>query len=319
MKEKTTFLQDLSQQMKRQNISVYAASTAFFLFLSMVPMLIMICTIIPFTPLTEENLVTAVLELTPDIMDPVAENLISEVYDKSAGVLSLAVIATIWSAGKGVLALMRGLNAINGVEEDRNYLYVRVMASFYTLVMLLVLILSLFIMVFGNKLMRGLNAINGVEEDRNYLYVRVMASFYTLVMLLVLILSLFIMVFGNKLVELALYRFPGLQDVVSFLMHFRFILVWVILTVIFCAIYAFVPNEKKRLGDQVPGAAFSAVVWSVFSWGFSIYVERTESYSIYGSLALIVIVMVWLYFCMYIIMVGAWLNRYFQVKEEEEA
>ena len=272
MKEKTTFLQDLSQQMKRQNISVYAASTAFFLFLSMVPMLIMICTIIPFTPLTEENLVTAVLELTPDIMDPVAENLISEVYDKSAGVLSLAVIATIWSAGKGVLALMRGLNAINGVEEDRNYLYVRVMASFYTLVMLLVLILSLFIMVFG-----------------------------------------------NKLVELALYRFPGLQDVVSFLMHFRFILVWVILTVIFCAIYAFVPNEKKRLGDQVPGAAFSAVVWSVFSWGFSIYVERTESYSIYGSLALIVIVMVWLYFCMYIIMVGAWLNRYFQVKEEEEA
>ena len=272
MKKKITFLQDLSQQMKRQNISVYAASTAFFLFLSMVPMLIMICTIIPFTPLTEENLVTAVLELTPDIMDPVAENLISEVYDKSAGVLSLAVIATIWSAGKGVLALMRGLNAINGVEEDRNYLYVRVMASFYTLVMLLVLILSLFIMVFG-----------------------------------------------NKLVELALYRFPGLQDVVSFLMHFRFILVWVILTVIFCAIYAFVPNEKKRLGDQVPGAAFSAVVWSVFSWGFSIYVERTESYSIYGSLALIVIVMVWLYFCMYIIMVGAWLNRYFQVKEEEEA
>lgn len=270
MKKKITFLQDLSRQMKRQNISVYAASTAFFLFLSMVPMLIMICTIIPFTPLTEENLVMAVLELTPDIMDPVAENLIAEVYDKSAGVLSLAVIATIWSAGKGVLALMRGLNAINGVEEDRNYIFVRIVASFYTIVMLLVLVLSLFIMVFG-----------------------------------------------NKLVEFALYRFPGLQDVVSFLMNFRFILVWIILTVLFCAIYAFVPNEKKKPGDQVPGATFSAVVWSVFSWGFSMYVERTESYSIYGSLALIVIVMVWLYFCMYIVLIGAWLNRYFQVQEKD--
>ena len=40
-------LSDFSAQMKKQNISTYAASIAFFFFLSVVPMLIMICTIIP--------------------------------------------------------------------------------------------------------------------------------------------------------------------------------------------------------------------------------------------------------------------------------
>ena len=258
-------LRDFSAQMKKQNISAFAASTAFFLVLSIVPMLILICTIIPYTPLTEENLVRAVTEITPDRPDSLVEGLIAEVYEKSAGILSVAAITTLWSAGKGVLALMRGLNAIGGVEEDRNYFVVRLVASLYTVVMLVVLILSLFIMVFG-----------------------------------------------NQLVELLLYRVPQLQILVSFLMNFRFLLVWAILTLLFSAVYAYVPNEKLAFGEQVPGAAFAAVVWSVFSWGFSLYVERTESYSIYGSLSLIVIVMVWMYFCMYIIMIGAYLYRYFR-------
>lgn len=265
MRKLIVIMRDFSTQMGRQNISAFAASTAFFLFLSVVPMLILICTIIPYTPLTEENLVAVVTDLTPDKIDPLVESLIAEVYDKSAGILSVAAIATIWSAGKGVLALMRGLNAINGVEEDRNYFLVRMVASLYTVVMLIVLILSLFIMVFG-----------------------------------------------NQLVELALHRIPQLQVAVSFLMNFRFLLVWAILTMLFSAVYAYVPNEKLAIGEQVPGATFAAVVWSVFSWGFSLYVGKTDSYSVYGSLALIIIVMVWLYFCMYIIMIGAYLNRYFR-------
>lgn len=256
---------DFSAQMKKQNISAHAASTAFFLFLSLVPMLIVICTVIPYTPLTEENLVTAVTDLTPDMLDPVVESLIAEVYDKSAGIMSIAVLATIWSAAKGVLALMRGLNAIYDVDENRNYLLVRLIASFYTLIMLVVVILSLFIMVFG-----------------------------------------------NQLVNLALHRIPQLEYVVSFVMHFRFLFIWGVLTLLFSAIYAYVPNKRLHFGEQVPGATFAAVVWSIFSWGFSLYVDTSGSYSIYGSLSIIVIIMVWMYFCMYIIMVGAYLNRYFR-------
>ncbi len=257
-------IKDFSAKMKQLNISSYAASTAFFLFLSLVPMLILVCAIIPYTPLTERNLVMVVTDITPDMADSLAEQVISEVYDKSAGILSLAAIATLWSAGKGVLALRRGLNAINGADESRSYFFVRVVSSFYTLVMLVVMVLSLFVMVFG-----------------------------------------------NRLVMLALHRIPQLQLLVSFLMEFRFLFVWGLLTLFFTAIYAYVPDKKLNFKEQVPGASFSAVVWSIFSWGFSLYVDRSEAYSIYGSLSIIVIVMLWMYFCMYIMMIGAYLNQYF--------
>lgn len=258
-------LQDFSLQMKKQNISSYASSTAFFFFLSLVPMLIVLCTVLPYTPLTEENLVTLVTDITPEQVDSLARDLITDVYRKSAGILSVAILATIWSAAKGVLALMRGLNAINGLEERRNYFVIRMIASFYTLVMLVVLILSLFVMVFG-----------------------------------------------NQLVELMLHRVPQLKLLVSFLMELRFMVVWVVLTLLFATVYAYVPDHKLRFREQIPGACFSAVVWSVFSWGFSLYVSRSGAYSVYGSLSIVIIVMIWMYFCMYIIMIGAYLNKYFQ-------
>lgn len=258
-------LLDLSQQMKKKDINTYAASTAYFFFLSVVPMLIMICTIIPYTPLTEENLVELVTDLLPDQVDPLAESLISEVYDKSAGILSVAIFATIWSAAKGVMALMRGLNVVNGVEEQRNYFVVRIIASFYTIVMLVVVILSLFVMVFG-----------------------------------------------DQLVAVALHRVPQLQTVVSFVMNFRFLFVWAVLSVLFAAVYAYVPDKKLVFKEQIPGAVFSAVVWSVFSWAFSYYLTYGDTYGIYGNLSIIIIVLLWMYFCMYIIMIGAYLNRYFE-------
>lgn len=259
------FINDFSEEMRSKNINSFAASITFFIFLSLVPMLVLICTIIPYTPLTEENLMTAVAEVIPEVMNPLAQSLIAEVYDKSAGVLSVAAIATLWTAGKGVMALIQGLNAINGVEERRNYLVVRIVSSLYTLLMLVAVLLSLFVMVFG-----------------------------------------------NKLVEVALRKVPTLQLVVSAIMRFRFVFGWILLTLLFSAIYAYLPNKKLHFREQIPGAIFSAVLWSIFSWGFSIYIEVFNSYSIYGSLSLLVIVMLWMYFCMYIILVGAFLNQYFQ-------
>lgn len=256
---------DFSDKMRKKNIATYAASTAFFFFLSLVPMLMVICTVLPYTPLTEENLVDVVTDVTPEAVDSLATDLIREVYRTSAGALSLAIIATIWSAGKGVLALMRGLNAINDVEEKRNYLLVRLIACFYTVVMLVVMILFLFVMVFG-----------------------------------------------NQLVNLMLHRVPQLRYLVSLYMEFRFFVVWVILTPLFAAVYAYVPNKKLRFKEQIPGASFTAVVWSIFSWGFSLYVSRSGAYSIYGSLSIIVIVMIWMYLGMYIVMIGAYLNQYFE-------
>ena len=143
-------VRDFAKQMSKENISAFSANAAFFIFLSLIPMLIMICTIIPYTPLTEDALINAITEVTPDAFNPLLINLVSQVYDKSAGILSVAAVTTVWSAGKGVLALMRGINAVNGVVEERNYFVVRTVSSIYTIIVMLMLMLLLFISVFGN-------------------------------------------------------------------------------------------------------------------------------------------------------------------------
>ena len=256
-------VRDFSRQMKIKNISAFSASTAFFFFLSLMPMVILICTIIPYTPLTQKNLMEAIADIMPERIDSLVSSIVDDMYEKSAGVMSVAAITTLWSAGKGMLALMRGLNAVHDVVEERNYFLVRLISSFYTFVMLIMVVLSLFIMVFG-----------------------------------------------SFLINVLLKYVPQLEGLFGILEAFRFVVVWLVLAVLFMGIYAYVPNRKLSFWEQMPGAVFTAVVWSVFSWGFSLYVNHTGIFSTYGSLAIIVIVMLWLYFCMYIVMIGAHINRY---------
>lgn len=258
-------IQDFQKEMNNKNISSFAASMAFFLFLSLVPMMILVCAILPYTSLTEQNLVNLITEFTVDALDPLVSNVIADVYDKSVGILSIAAITTLWSASKGILALIRGLNEVNEVEEQRNYLILRTLASFYTFIMIIILILSL--------------AIN---------------------------------VFGNVFLDIILAKVPETRIVLDFFMHFRFLAVWLVLTLLFTTIYTYVPNKRLKFKMQLPGAAFSAVVWSLFSYFFSLYVEHTDSFSTYGSLSIIVIVMLWLYFSMYILLIGAQLNWFFE-------
>lgn len=251
--------------MVRKDINAFAASTAFFLFISLIPMLILLCAIIPFTPLTEANLMRAVTDITPDHMDSLMINIISDVYDKSAGVLSVAIIGTLWSAGKGVLALMRGLNAVNDVDESRNTIVLRVIASIYTVIILVIMLLSLFIMVFGN------------------VWVKYLLDYV-----------------------------PQLNAVTQFLVHFRFLIVWAIITVGMALVYAYMPEVKTKFIMQLPGSVLVCIAWSCLSWGFSVYVDTFNGFSTYGSLTTIVMIMIWLYLCMYIILIGAHFNKYFR-------
>ncbi|MBQ9135307.1 MAG: YihY/virulence factor BrkB family protein [Lachnospiraceae bacterium] len=252
----------IKENVLKNNISSFAASTAFFLFLSLVPMIILICTIIPYTPLTEEILTKSITDFVPDKMEPLVLAILSEIYEKSAGILSVAALLTLWSAGKGMMALMRGLNEINGTEEKRNYFVTRLIASVYTLALLAVVVVSLLLSVFGNVVVQTIKG-----------------------------------------------RLPGTEGVFTFLMSFRFLIVWVFMVVLFTAIYAYVPDKKLKFRKQIYGAVFSAVMWTILSWGFSLYVE-IGGFSIYGSLAIIVLIMLFLYFCMYMTLIGAQINRY---------
>ena len=82
---------------------------------------------------------------------------------------------------------------------------------------------------------------------------------------------------------------------------------------VFLILYKFVPNRKATFKSQIPGAFLIAIAWSVFSYGFSFYFEIFPGFSnMYGNLATIIMVMVWLYVCMNLLLYGAEINAYFE-------
>ncbi|MGN0278201.1 MAG: YihY/virulence factor BrkB family protein [Lachnospiraceae bacterium] len=255
---------DFGWQMTKKNISSYAASMAFFLFLSMIPLLMALCAVLPFTTLTEGNLINAITQVTPNAMDSMVVSVVSDVYERSAGTITIYAIVAVWSAAKAMLAMIRGLNAVYDFEERRNYFVLRFIACIYTVIMLIAMILALFVMVFG-----------------------------------------------NVIVDLLLTDIPQLHLIVQFIMHFRFLFSWAVLTLGFGLIYAYVPNNKLRFKAQLPGAAFSAIIWSGASYAFSVYVDHFSGFGTYGNLTTVVIMMLWFYLLMYILLIGAHINRYF--------
>ena len=72
------------------------------------------------------------------------------------------------------------------------------------------------------------------------------------------------------------------------------------------------PGHKAEIHGTGSGSLLCCGSMECIFLGISMYVSYGNGYSIYGSLTIIVIIMLWMYFCMYIILIGAYLNRYFR-------
>lgn len=264
MKKMIQIVKAFLEQTNTKHLGAYASSAAFFMFLSLIPILLLLCSIIPYTPVTEANLMSILTNLLPDVISPLVVGIVAEVYDQSGAVVSITALATIWSAAKGILALVKGLNVINDVKETRNYIVLRLQSCLYTIILLVSIVLMLIIVVFG-----------------------------------------------GVLVQAVVEWIPRMSYLMEFFMSIRFVFSLCILIIFFMILYSWLPNEKVRIKTQIPGAVFTSVVWSVFSWGFSLYVSRFAAFSVYGSLSTLIMIMIWMYICMYIILLGALINRFF--------
>ena len=69
---------NFARQITRDNVNAYAASIAFFIFLSLIPMLMLVCSILPYTNLTEADLMRAMTEFVPPSMDAFIMNQIEK-------------------------------------------------------------------------------------------------------------------------------------------------------------------------------------------------------------------------------------------------
>ncbi len=146
-------LQGLFVWIDNMHIPTHSTYTCFFLILSLFPCMLLLLGLLKYTPLGVEDLMNLLEGLLPEAFVPVARVLAEASYEHSSGtIVSLSAIAALWSASRGMMGLLNGLNAVHGYPEDRNFLHSRFISMIYTLLFLIVLVLTLVLHVFGNAI-----------------------------------------------------------------------------------------------------------------------------------------------------------------------
>lgn len=167
-------------------------------------------------------------------------------------------------------------------------------------------------------LTQGLQWISGTKETRNYFAVRIRATLYTVIFLMSIIVFLLLGVFGNTLLDMITVRFPVTVYVAKMVVDVKNIFLSLYAVVIFTLIYRFMPGNEMKLTSHMPGAVLSAAGWMLFSYVFSMYIDQFNGFSnMYGSLTTIILVMLWLYFNMYITLIGAEFNQLLMKRREK--
>lgn len=145
-------IQDFILRVKAVDIGSLGAQLAYFFLLSFFPLLIFLVTLLPFLNLDEQ----AMYEFLDDVMPPEVYSLISGVLqevltNQSGGLLSIGILGTIWSASKGVDALMKALNKAYDVKAKPGIMN-RVWSLVFTVSFVAIILVGLVLPVFGQQI-----------------------------------------------------------------------------------------------------------------------------------------------------------------------
>lgn len=140
-------------RIRKDNISVYSAYGTLFIILSVFPFIMLLLTLIQYLPVSEEMLIAALGQILPEAISPIFETIISDLtVSYPSTLLSVTAVFTLWSASKGVIGIFKGMNSVYHSYEQRNYIWLRIICLFYTLVFYVIVLFTLVLMVFGEQL-----------------------------------------------------------------------------------------------------------------------------------------------------------------------
>jgi membrane protein len=158
------------------------------------------------------------------------------------------------------------------------------------------------------SVMEAMNVMYEVEEDRPFWKVYGLSIFMSLAVTVLLVGALVLVIFGES-IGVRVADLVGLGSLFTTLWS---IVQWpvVALVVLFALIYYFAPAVKQRFRWISPGSILAFVFWLIFSLLFSLYTSIAGSYNeTYGSLAGVIVLMLYVYYSALIMLIGAEVNQ----------
>lgn len=256
-------VREISNRFKNHHITAFSAQMAFFLFLSIFPFAMFILSLTSRFNLDVDGIVNNIRYGLPPESRTVFIGLVNNyLLNDSLSLLSVSGLAALWSSSRGINALMRAFNIAYGYKETRSFIKLKLTAMFYTLILVISIIVTLALPSIG---MGFFDFIDNFIPVSPY----VVELFY----------------FIRTILNISVFIF--------------FIL----------SIHKVLPSGNLKYKDTLYGALFSIVGWFALSRSFGFFVRTFTNYSaVYGGLASIITLMMWLYFMSTVMMLGAEIN-----------
>jgi len=161
-----------------------------------------------------------------------------------------------------------------------------------------------------SSMISTLDAVYHVRESRGWLWGRVIALGLTIAILTLLMTSLFIVLVGGHFSDWIAIKLHLTSIILIVWKVLQWVSVVLFLTLSFSLIYYFGPSlEQRRWHWMTPGSIFGAFLWLAASAGLRVYLHFFNTYTAtYGSLAAIMILLVWLYVTGLSFLIGGEIN-----------
>lgn len=145
-------VQDLMASIRHVDIFGLGAQLAYFFLLSFFPLIIFLVTLLPYLNLKQEQVFEFMADIMPLEVYKLIEGTLLEVLTRqNSGLLSIGVIGTIWSASRGINALMKALNHAYKVEGKIGVIH-RAWSLLFTVAFVVIILIALVFPVFGHQL-----------------------------------------------------------------------------------------------------------------------------------------------------------------------
>ena len=262
-----TAVKQIVEMTKKAHVPAYAASADYHMMMALPPAVMLLVSLIRYLPVTQEDVMRVLSDTVSGPLFSIIEPIVKSIFNSSETTTVISSLLLLVSASRAMRALMKGMNIVYGVKRDQHFLIVFARAILYTLLLILTLVLSLVLLVYGPALLEYLQSLSAKQ------------SFW--------------------------------EGLISFLQSTRYFVLGFILIPVFMFLYDSLAAGKRKFKKQFPGAVFCAASWILFSWGYSIYVSFSDQFGAYGYLGTVMVVMMWLYYCMMFFLIGGCINVYF--------
>lgn len=158
-------------------------------------------------------------------------------------------------------------------------------------------------------LMHSLRKAFDRSAPENILLGQLRTLLFTIWMIFVIGLTLALVVVGRRALYFLSGFLPLSETFISVWGYLRFIILGLVMAISLGILYQLALGQRRPLREVLPGVGSSLAAWLLLSMAFSYYVENMARYAqLYGSIATIVVVLLWLYMSGQVLILGAELS-----------